>query len=624
MTPLTTLEDLDLAMRDDPAPSLLEPLDRKLREILRANLLSPRFQPILDFRSGDVHGFEGLIRGPSDSPLHSPHTLFRVARYVGLQAELEAACLRTLLAGFAQSGQRCRLFLNVSPSSLVRALKTPLLQRSDLLEMGLSPGQVVIELTESEPTFAWEALLEAADHFRSAGFAIAMDDLGEGFSSLRLWSALRPDYVKVDKHFVQGVSFDPVKLQFLRSIHDLARRTGALTVAEGIETEADLATLHELGLEFGQGYHLGRPAPTPVAPARVRSASEPGPSRPLGSGGGNRATAGHLMRSVVPVCPETSILDVEKRFSQDGELQNLPVVNGHLPVGLLNRHAFQDVMARPFSRELYGKRPCEIFMERHPVVVDHHTTLHELSELLVASDPRHLLFGFVVTRGGSYVGLGSGAALMREITALQIRSARYANPLTLLPGNVPIHEHLDALLAAREPFVVAYADLDHFKPFNDVYGYRRGDEVIQWTARVLHGICDPAQDFLGHVGGDDFLLVLRGSGWQMRLEGALHTFEDGRGQFFSLEHIARGGYESEDRQGRSVLHPLLALSIGALTVQPGQFQSHHEVSAAATQTKRMAKRTQGCSLFIERRNTGESGPRPETFLSPAQDPLSFQ
>jgi EAL domain-containing protein (putative c-di-GMP-specific phosphodiesterase class I) len=147
---------------------------------------------------------------------------------------------------------------------LVRAVQDPELQIPDLTDYSLSPGRIVIELTESEPTFEWEPLLRAAEHFRSLGFAIALDDLGEGFASLKMWSALRPDYVKIDKYFVQGVSFDPVKHQFLRSIRELAVRMGAVTVAEGIETEADLAALLELGLDLGQGYLLGRPAPIPV------------------------------------------------------------------------------------------------------------------------------------------------------------------------------------------------------------------------------------------------------------------------------------------------------------------------------------------------------------------------
>ncbi len=590
------------AMFAAPPATLLDPLATRLREVLRDRLLWPRFQPILDLETGEVHGFEGLVRGPSDSPLHSPLTLFRVARYVGLLTELEAACLQAVVTAYGRAGCRSRLFLNVSPGSLVRAVEVPALSRSFLGEHGLAPELVVIELTESEPTFEWDGLLDAADHFRALGFTIAMDDLGEGFSSLRLWSALRPDYVKVDKHFAQGVSQDPVKHQFLRSIHELARRTGALTVAEGIESEADFATLRELGIELGQGYFLGRPAPTPVSPPRPRATSKVGPTRRgEAAAGGTRATAGHLAHAILPVSPETSILEVERRFTQELDLLNLPVVRDRLPVGLMNRHAFQDVMARPFSRELYGKRPCELLMERHPVVVDHQTSLHELSQLLVDADPRHLLFGFLVTRGGAYAGIGSGHALMREITELQIRSARYANPLTLLPGNVPIHEHLDALLALGEAFVVAYADLDHFKPFNDVYGYRRGDEVIQWTARILQAVCRPGLDFLGHVGGDDFILVLRGPDWRRQLTSALRTFEQERAVYFQQDHLEAGGYVSEDRQGQPVFHPLLSLSLGALQVLPGQFQSHHDVAAAASQAKRMAKRTLGCSLFVERR-----------------------
>jgi diguanylate cyclase (GGDEF)-like protein len=98
---------------------------------------------------------------------------------------------------------------------------------------------------------------------------------------------------------------------------------------------------------------------------------------------------------------------------------------------------------------------------------------------------------------------------MREITQMQIHAARYANPLTQLPGNVPINEHIDRLLESGTRFWVCYFDLDHFKPFNDVYGYRRGDDVIQLTGNILTSNCDPDRDFVGHIGGDDFMVLFQ-------------------------------------------------------------------------------------------------------------------
>jgi GGDEF domain-containing protein len=209
--------------------------------------------------------------------------------------------------------------------------------------------------------------------------------------------------------------------------------------------------------------------------------------------------------------------------------------------------------------------------------------------------------GLVITQGGHYAGMASGHALMREITDWQVNAARYANPLTLLPGNVPIQEHLEELLEQGASFVIAYADLDHFKPYNDVYGYRKGDEIIQWTGLLLMRACDPSMDFLGHVGGDDFILILRTQDWQERLESVLEGFTSGRAAFFSSKDMERGGYETEDRSGQNVFHPLMTLSIGALKGAPGVFASHHEVSAALSSAKKMAKKMEGSSLFVERR-----------------------
>ena len=578
-------------------------LGAELRALIAEDRLRPHYQAILDLRTGRMHGFEGLIRGPSDSLMHAPQNLFKVALLTGQQVDLEAACCRALLRGFKASGQIQKLFLNVSPGSLSHPQIAALLHPAALREAGFPPERIVIELTENQPTYDFQQLVQTANQFRRLGYQIAMDDLGEGFSSLRLWSELRPDYVKIDKHFIHGVSQDPVKHQFLRSLRDIAAKTGALVVAEGIELEADLALVQDLGLDLGQGYLFGRPAPTPQ-PAlphgglrQARVSSNPSGSAWIRD---SRSTAARLLVDLAPVPPETPTWKVEQRFALDRELQSIAVVQAGIPVGLINRHVFVDLMARPFSRELYGKRPCASLMDRNILVVDHHTSLHDLSKLIVESDPRHILHGFILTRDGHYAGMGSGHDLMREITQMQINAARYANPLTGLPGNVPINEHLDDLLNHELPFVVCYCDLDHFKPYNDVHGYGRGDEVIQWTGKLLESVCDQV-DFVGHIGGDDFLMVLRSPDWERRCEDVLAQFEAGKGRFFSPEDQARGGYPGEDRKRCKVIHPLVSLSIGAVKAPPGAFPSHHEIASAAATAKKEAKRQEGSSLFIERR-----------------------
>ncbi len=579
----------------------------ELRSILEEGRLKPHFQPILDLRTGDVHGFEGLIRGPSDSVLHSPMNLFGVASASGLLFETERACVQILSAAFSSSGQRRKLFVNVSPDALALGFPGSIINLAEMEGLGLSPDDLVIELTECRSSLDFAQLVAAADHYRQQGFAIAMDDLGEGFSSLRLWSELRPEYVKIDQHFIQGVATDPVKHQFLRSIQEIAHKTGAKIVAEGLETEADLAVVMDLGLEYGQGYLLGRPNPVP------RSVPVPELMRRTGANGQrslaawmsqSRTTASKLMMFISSIRPDASQEQVHERFLKEPSLLSLPVVKDGLPVGLINRYAFLDAMSRPFSRELYGKKPFEAIMSRNILVVEHSISLHELSERLLDSDPRHILHGFIITRGGFYAGMGSSHDLMREITQMQIQAARYANPLTQLPGNVPINEHLDSLLEQDVPFVACYCDLDHFKPYNDVYGYQRGDEVIYWIGKLLESVCDPDRDFVGHIGGDDFLVVMRSLDWRERCERILERFHAGRDRFFGAEHLAAGGYTSEDRLHRPVFHPLFSLSIGAVPARSGAFSSHHEIAAAVATAKKEAKAIEGCSLFVERRESG--------------------
>ncbi len=596
---------------------------KTLQDILNQRELSALFQPIMDLSNGTFLGFEGLIRGPADSPLHSPINLFAAARQQGLSLEVEMLCRQIVLESFAAQKLPGKLFLNVSPEALAHPSFKNGQTLTYLEQLGIDPEQVIIEITENQPTFDFEGMRNALLHYRGMGFQIAIDDLGEGFSSLRLWSELRPEFVKIDMHFVQGVNTDPLKQQFLRSIQQIARSSGTKVIAEGIETDSELRIICDLGIACGQGYFIARPSPTPplLAPVEVGSlinlASQ---SRQASSSitSSRGISTEKLLRYVEPVHPETEHEKIFTRFSEDASLRAIPVVKDGIPVGLIDRQQYIGCFVQPFRHELLAKKPCSTCMDgKHckdmsdsciktePLLVEKSTPIHELSDFLTESESTHFANGFIITEQGRYIGLGNAQDLLREITKMQIENARYANPLTLLPGNVPINEHIEQLLQSGKSFAVCYGDLDHFKPFNDVYGYRKGDEAIQFTGRLLGWACDPKHDFIGHIGGDDFILVMQSADWEKRCNQALTSFAQTSTVLFETEHRAIGGYLSEDRQGRIVHHPLPTLSIGAVWITPGLFRSHHEVSEAATVAKKMAKKKSGNSLFIERRELSQ-------------------
>ena len=560
----------------------------------------------MNLRDASVYGYEALSRGPSDSPLHAPDALLKSADHAGLSSEIERLCFEVALRTFSQRQLNGKLFANLRPLRLF----DPFFQPDKLLAMlrtvGLPPQGLVLELTESDPTQDFARLAEAVQALHKVGIGIAMDDLGEGFSSLRLWSELKPNYVKIDRHFITGLNQDPVKLQFVRSLQAIADNAGTLIVAEGVETASELAVVKDLGIAFGQGYLIGRPtaAPSHLPSPEAMQCFSMASISVFPSSGSTKASqpcARKLLIDAPCVVPDAASEQVLELLLKHEGLHALAVVKDGVPVGMLTRPLLLDRFTRIYTRELYGKKPCSVFMDREPLVVDIGTLISDLSELVVRKGKQTFTDGFIITENGKYRGMGSGYDLMRAITEMQVVAARYANPLTMLPGNVPIHEHTDRLLAADVDFVAAYFDLDHFKPFNDVYGYRKGDAVIQLLGRILSQECDPGLDFLGHVGGDDFVILFQSADWQERCQRILARFDTERMALFQFEHVAEGGYFSEDRRGKMVFHPLVSLSIGAVPIGQAEACQRHDIERVAAEAKKMAKKADGSSLFVERR-----------------------
>lgn len=242
-----------------------------LLNTLNQRNLSAVFQPIVDFSKGSFFGFEGLIRGQTDSNLHAPVNLFAAARLQELSLETEMLSRQIVLESFATQDLPGKLFLNVSPDTLTHPSFKHAQTPAYLEYLGIDPQQVVIEITENQPVCDFAVMRNAALHYREMGFQIAIDDLGEGFSSLRLWSELRPEFVKVDRHFVQGANTNPLKQQFLRSIQSIAQCAGSQVIAEGIETAAEFEAVRDCGIACGQGNFIARPEPIPPlgAPAEI-------------------------------------------------------------------------------------------------------------------------------------------------------------------------------------------------------------------------------------------------------------------------------------------------------------------------------------------------------------------
>jgi EAL domain-containing protein (putative c-di-GMP-specific phosphodiesterase class I)/GGDEF domain-containing protein len=607
-------------MRERANPHADDPLAAALARLIERQTFDIHFQPLVDIAHAEIFGYEALTRGPSDSPLHSPLVLFETAARHGRLIELERLIVRRAAQRFKALALPGQLFLNVTADTLLTAQEHIERLAGELAELGLPTSRVVIELTETRPIDDLVQLDGSLTALRERGFRIALDDLGEGFASLRRWMEVRPDFVKIDRHFIDGIAQEPLKQQFVRSIAEMAATSGCQVVAEGLEQEPDLAVLRRLGISICQGYLFARPSATPRAQLRAewsgRLAAEAQPrllqnDMALPVAQGAITTAAQLARRGHTVSPQINCRAVVELFRLDDQLLSMPVLDdSQRPIGVLRSlHVLKRSTERYFM-DIFDKHSCVELMDPNPLVFDVSTPLRAMSDAVANLDERLLTDGFIVTRDGAYFGQGRSSDLLKAVSDLQVHAARYANPLTLLPGNVPIDNHLDRLIEAGETFLVAVWDIDNFKPFNDVYGYRVGDDIIRLAARVLTQAADPQLDFVGHIGGDDFVMVLCSEGGEDRLSQVCAAFDSGVRSFFSPEHLAAGGYETLNRQNQPSFHPLPTISAGAVLHQPGTFESSRGLSGALAEPKRVAKgRAGGSRFFIDRRLP--SGRRPQ-------------
>lgn len=570
----------------------------KIRDVIEQHRLTAVFQPVCRLQDGSVHAHEALIRGPHQTPLESPAALFALASVQGAQFDLELACLETVLQRWGQLRQRGRLFVNLSGSALVDLVANHGMARikRDLQRWGLLGRQLVVEITEQGVQPNVSVLKQVVTELRAVGLAVALDDFGQGSTNLRMWSELRPEVVKIDLHFVQNVAQDADRADTVRALQRMAVIFGSELVAEGIETPDDLRLLRDLGLEFGQGYLLGRPQHQPVvriaddalAVLQSKQVSVAPRERPSDT----RNLLDRLQIIVAPALSHQATCDeLADLLHHHSDLHAVALLDGQNPVGLINRMHFLSEYSKRYYPELWGRKSCLHFANTQPRVIEQHHRVDELLGILTSEDQRYLSDGFIVVDNGCYVGLCRGDQIVKSVTEMRIEAARHANPLTSLPGNIPVTMHIERLLARGSDFVVCYLDLNCFKSFNDRYGYWRGDEMIQLVAQVAAQHVQAQQDFLGHIGGDDFIVVYQNVQWQTLCRHMIDTFNERAVTLFDPADQQRGGIEAEDRQGVRHFFPFTTLSVGAVQVGVHRFESAQAVANAAAAAKHAAKQS---------------------------------
>lgn len=571
-----------------------------LNDLLEQQAITPFFQPIFDLLTGELIGHEALSRGPENSELFMPAKLFKAAVGAGRLHELELLCREKSLQRFAELALPGKLFLNVSASLLSSASHQKGMTLALLEQLGIDQDRIVIELSEQQPYDRCGLTLASVEYYRKMGFSIAIDDLGVGYSGLRLWSDVQPGSVKIDRYFIHYIDKDPVKREFVRSIIAIAQSLHCEVIAEGIETQAELDLLMELGVTRGQGFLLGYPDPHPKVfihkqlAQRARRVSQ---HRSLDEG----ETVHSLCRTVPTVNIADTLLAASELLRVNPNLLSVPVLDQGIPKGVVRRHELLELFSSQYGRALYETKPVTKLLKKDVLIVESFVSLASVSKQLTQQTETALNHEIIIVQDEGFLGVGSLRDLLKRITDLKIHNATYANPLTLLPGSVPINREIDRRLHSAMDFRVAYFDLNDFKPFNDFYGYAKGDEVIQLLGRLIKQHLTSAENYLGHIGGDDFVIIFASPDWADRCRAVLDDFEEQVRDLYAPKELQDGGIWLENRSHEQQFFSLLSVAIGVVHPDSYSCESYHEVVELAAEAKKQSKQMGGNALFISRR-----------------------
>ena len=234
---------------------------REFLDVLIRGRLHSVYEPVVDAKSLTVFGYEALVRGDEGGPFGSPAELFGIAAEEGLLFELDCQCRRAAVEGAIDFPEGAKLFMNIRPTAIHDPSFQPDALTRTLERCGLSPAEVVFEISEQESIENYDIFREARDNYGKLGFQFALDDTGAGYASLEAVMELAPEFIKVDRAFVRGIDQDAARQNMVRAFQTIARDMNSRIIGEGLDTLEELRMLGQMDIPFGQGWLFGKPAP---------------------------------------------------------------------------------------------------------------------------------------------------------------------------------------------------------------------------------------------------------------------------------------------------------------------------------------------------------------------------
>ncbi len=564
------------------------------------------FQPIISLKDGEILGYEALSRGPEWSVLENPSNLFDVARMYGKLWELEFLCRIKALENMSKINREFNIFLNVDPQVINDDKFRKGFTKEFLKKFGIDPENVIFEITEKNSISDIDGFKKVIKNYKEQGYKIAIDDTGSGYSGLKLITDIHPHFIKLDMDLIRDIDKDGLKYALIKTLYEFCMVTDIKVIAEGIETEDELNALIDIGINYGQGYFIQKPLlfipdinPEIINSIKSRNLKK----RSLYQNRPSTVVVGDISRSTASVNSSYTGANLLDIFNTNPSISGIPVVDNGSLTGLVMKDKFYAKLGTQYGFALFINRPVSLLMDNRPLSVDYNTTLDIVSKLAMTRSSENLYDYIVVTKDSGYCGIVTVKDLLEKTIELEVSYAKHLNPLSGLPGNMLIEHNLGSLIAKGGSYAILYIDIDNFKVYNDVYGFENGDRIIQFVARIIEdcvGKESLGKSFLGHVGGDDFVISIEDFDHIDRLcSSIISIFEKGINNFYNSEDLQRGYVAAKNRRGEEELFGVVTMSIACVTNNKMVFKDVYQLAEYASKVKKKCKQIWNNCFIIE-------------------------
>jgi diguanylate cyclase (GGDEF)-like protein len=551
-------------------------------DILKNKRIDTLFQPIINLYSGEIVGYEALSRGPENSIYFSPLNLIREAQNNNCLLELELLFREKALINSKFIYSEQLLFINVDPSIINEKNYKEGLTKDLIKKYNINSDSIVFEITERTLIKDYSTFNKVLKNYRNQGYMIAIDDVGSGYSGLRSICEFKPEYIKIDISLIKNIDKSKIKQSILKSLVELCKEENIYLIAEGVEREEELITLINLGVCAAQGFYIQRPS-------IIKNNNYKKVKYSISKNQNKKSifvnlldyddNIGCLVENVPSIDLSINGCMVKDIFDLN-DFEGLCILNNNSPTGLITKNKLNYAMSQRYGYNLYSSRPVSLIMDNDPLITDYYTPIKKIAEIAMNRPMGNNYDPIIVTKNTRYFGMVSIKKLLLYSTKLEMDFAKHLNPLTLLPGNIIINKIINKAINTTKEYCVLYIDLDNFKKFNDYNGFEYGDIIIKQTAEVIKFVVQehiPSYSFIGHIGGDDFILVAESDFKKSEIicQNIIEVFDT---------------FISKEKSGFNINNFLLTISIAGYFGKINKFKSPIDVGHHMSLLKKEAKK----------------------------------